>query len=398
MKLLLHIGTEKTGTTSLQHWGALNRPALIRQGVFYSKALGQVNHRKISLWALDPDTRDEGWDSYGLTTTAQRDHLRATLPGELADEVAQARKRGCHTFVISNEHCQSRLRTATSIQRLQAMLAPLFDEITILCSLRPQIDVAVSLASTLARGYQRVDRTRFLRIRAHNAYYNYEDLHQRWATGFGDQNLRFVPFRRQPDLVEHLTQLLNLDKTTLTPPARFNEALDVRVMAMVNVIIAARETRPQDAGLATLPFDRLPCTEKLQPGLEIARRVQARFDKSNANLAARRPDVTAADLQPDWSKYEAPPNLGLLNQGAIFADPLSATLAIASQQVALAQIKQHLAEAERAIARKNLTEARKFLAQVRPLLKQIPAQGDFAQQLTRIKARLRGIETKAEAG
>ena len=394
MKLLLHIGTEKTGTTSLQRWGAANRETLIRQGVFYSQMLGAVNHRKISLWAIDPEARDEGWASLGLTTRAQQDQLRATLPDDLAAEVTQARALGCHTFLISNEHCQSRLRNSDSIQRLQTMLAPLFDDITVLCCLRPQIDVAVSLASTLTRGYQRVDRSMFARIRANNKYYNYEKLHLRWAPVFGDQNLHFVPFRRQPDLVDHISQLLDLDKTALTAPARFNEALDVRVMALVNVLKDARKTRPQDEGQAILPFDQLPCIEKLQPGQDIARRVQARFTPSNARLTALRPDLTAGDLEPDWARYDAPPNLSQLDRDCPFAEPLSASLALANQQVTLAQIKQKLAESERAIARDHIPEARQSLAQARSLLDNIPAQPSFEQQVARLKTRLSDLELK----
>jgi hypothetical protein len=48
MKLILHIGTHKTGTTSLQAWLANNREALAANGVSYPHATvahGSGHHR-----------------------------------------------------------------------------------------------------------------------------------------------------------------------------------------------------------------------------------------------------------------------------------------------------------------------------------------------------------------
>ena len=58
MKLILHIGTAKTGTTTLQHWFASNRESLQVQGIYYPNSLGKVNHRKLSLFAINRVTSD----------------------------------------------------------------------------------------------------------------------------------------------------------------------------------------------------------------------------------------------------------------------------------------------------------------------------------------------------
>lgn len=109
MKLLLHVGTEKTGTTSAQQWAANNRENLLKQGVFYSKILGPTNHMKIYLWALPPEKNDAGFFLIGLPTVHARRKFQAELPDLLASEVEEARRLGCYNLLISNENCHSHL-------------------------------------------------------------------------------------------------------------------------------------------------------------------------------------------------------------------------------------------------------------------------------------------------
>ena len=61
MKLILHIGTAKTGTTTLQHWFASNRESLQAQGIYYPKSLGKVNHRALSIFAMNPERPDDSF-------------------------------------------------------------------------------------------------------------------------------------------------------------------------------------------------------------------------------------------------------------------------------------------------------------------------------------------------
>ncbi len=61
MKLILHIGTEKTGTTSIQNFLKLNRIKLKKHGYYIPKspALPSGNHRWITLIAYDKDRTDD---------------------------------------------------------------------------------------------------------------------------------------------------------------------------------------------------------------------------------------------------------------------------------------------------------------------------------------------------
>ena len=393
MKLILHIGTEKTGTTSFQQWAAANRDGLDAQGVFHSRVLGRINHIGVYLYALPPETDDEGFFQFGLSTLADRKTFQADLPGRLEAEVKQARDRGCHTFLISNEHCHSRLRTAEAVARLRDLLAANFDDIKVMCSLRPQIDVAVSLTSTVSRTFNRVDREWFQKVTAQDHYYDYDALEHLWRDVFGPQALEFFAFRRSPDMVALLAKRLGLDMTRLSPAQRFNEALDVRTMALANALVANR--RKQGSGIdpfVRVPLDRLACEETLQIGMELAQQVQARFAKGNAAVAARTPGLQAADLDPDWRRYEAASNLHILESDCSFSAQLAEMVRIMNAQSAASRLREKMAETERAVANGNLAKAQGFLSEAKAILTRLPL--DLLHHPKEIKRRLATIEER----
>ncbi len=59
MRCVLHIGTEKTGTTLLQQWFDDNRPMLKAQGIHFSDKLGLPTNRKFT--AFMQDFRLDDW-------------------------------------------------------------------------------------------------------------------------------------------------------------------------------------------------------------------------------------------------------------------------------------------------------------------------------------------------
>ena len=58
-RLLLHIGTEKTGTTAWQAWLASQRGALDRNRFAVPQSLGPTNHRKLPTSCFDLDRVDD---------------------------------------------------------------------------------------------------------------------------------------------------------------------------------------------------------------------------------------------------------------------------------------------------------------------------------------------------
>ena len=399
MKLILHIGTEKTGSTTTQRWASRNREALSDQGILYSQVLGHKVHIKLHLWCLAPGRWDEGFNRIHAISKADVREFRARLPDQFAAEVSEARKCGRHTFLISDELCHSRLSSLEEVQRVGEFLKPHFDEIEILCSLRPQIDLAVSKASNAAKADVRITKAYFDRIEPGFSFYNYKTLVERWSAVFGTENVRLVPFRRTPDFTDVVVARLGIDATKLEPPVRSNEAIDVRVMALTNAMKAEPLEGRSVEPFAYIPRDllhRFPCEQRLQPGLELARSVHARFEQDNSDLANGRTDLTKADLEPDWSRYEGPGNIDILERPCAFSQQLATLVQMFNEEVALAQAHNEVLEAERhleldrrLLARRNMLEARRLLG----LLKE--AAGS-SHRIGRLEARVDAIAKELE--
>ena len=131
----LHIGMEKTGTTSIQAMMAKNRAVLKEAGYCYSRSLGSQNHVNLVVYARDDDTSDNQRKRALSNTGLSLANLRAKIASELAEEASQ---NAGHKLLLSNEHLQSRLTNLREKKRLKALLAPLAGDIDIYLYLRRQ--------------------------------------------------------------------------------------------------------------------------------------------------------------------------------------------------------------------------------------------------------------------
>lgn len=148
MELSLHIGTEKTGTSTIQRFLAINRQALAKAGVLVPRSLGETNHRILPAIVNNDEFIDDFIRNTGLLHLAERRakkaHWRAAFIGELS-------KSDANYCVISSEHLQSRLKTPEELERLSAFLRDLFERIRIILYIRRPIETAVSLYSTAVK-------------------------------------------------------------------------------------------------------------------------------------------------------------------------------------------------------------------------------------------------------
>lgn len=147
-RAIIHIGTLKTGSTSIQRLCASNRDVLLASGFAYSKAAGERSHRGLVAIAASPDVGDHFARLTGLgqDQTEAVETLRATLAAEL-----EMLPDSVHTVIFSNEHCSQRIRTVEEATRLKHFMREFFSEIRILAYLRRQDEYMVSNYSTRLR-------------------------------------------------------------------------------------------------------------------------------------------------------------------------------------------------------------------------------------------------------
>lgn len=317
MRAIVHIGTEKTGTTSFQNFMHANRDRLAAKNVLYPQRLGHMNHRHIASYGLCLEAADESMKAMGIDTQEKLEefyrNVETTLQEQLESSVS------AEICIISSEHLHSRLTSTQQIQRIKDLIQGHFEDIDVHIHLRPQVDVAISLASTQSRVGGAVTRGFFNQANKDRMYYNYDMLVGTWEKVFGAENITCVAFREFPDYLSWLTSKYSLDLSDLLKPDRTNEALDVRTIAMVNALVESGS--PQRINFSVL--DILPVEQKLTLDEAFARQIQHRFEESNRTLIDRRDDLRPGQLQPNWSKFPEHGTFSILEQPCAFSAQLA---------------------------------------------------------------------------
>jgi hypothetical protein len=232
--LILHIGTAKTGTTSIQNFLYANRQALERQGFFVPSFLGvSPNHRWLPLLAQEENTVDGFAIRQGLHTSPQQ--LRDARAAKRMELHQAASATVGATWIISSEQLQSRL-TAADLLRLHRLLEPLFEEIRVLVYLRQPLPAAISSWSTRTRG-GRVTPT-LPSPQSFAFLCDHAPILRRWQEVFGRQQLMVRLFHgselRGGSLLEDFCACAGIvDLPALHQPGPINPSLSYQAIKML---------------------------------------------------------------------------------------------------------------------------------------------------------------------
>ena len=191
--LILHIGTSKTGSTSIQHMLDINRGALLAQGICYPATPAGNTHILLaaaftSFTAMYNDTDNPMW--LGRKPEAAIDSHLAELESEIAglpDSVSR--------IILSCEQFSMYQRTAADIGRLRDFVGKLADRCTVVVYLRRQDEHFASLYSQFLR-LGSIDEPDMDRLHPFHQDYDYADFMGRWADAFGQENVRPRIFER----------------------------------------------------------------------------------------------------------------------------------------------------------------------------------------------------------
>ncbi|MGM0831827.1 MAG: hypothetical protein ACQEUK_03245 [Pseudomonadota bacterium] len=197
MKAIIHIGTEKTGTTTLQGFIKKNRNKLLESGYYIPLSIGDGNNRGLASCAMEESRLDDFYHAQGINTkVARAEHDKHLLADLKAEMVSLGKKY--HTVIFTSEHFHSRCVSQDEVNNVKGILTPYFEEFEIIVYLRPQVDMAVSLYSTYLRSgsYSKFDDFLEKHCSSDNPYYDYGNLLKKWSRTFGEQNIRVRIFDR----------------------------------------------------------------------------------------------------------------------------------------------------------------------------------------------------------
>ncbi len=390
---MLHIGTEKTGSTSLQAWLDHNSDRLAEQGVCYSRCMGRPNNRNIAVYAMDSDKADFGFWSLGLQGHEDHRRWRLDLREGLLRELEQASAAGATTYVISSEHCHSRLTSEPMVARLAELLTPLFDRVAVHCCLRPQVELLLSALSTAIKEGASVSEDK-LNVAPDDTYYDYLGLYRRWNAAFEDR-VHLFSHKRWPDVVDYICSVLGLDKESFTDIARQNASLDYRVMALAQNVSVPRFIGGAKNKSARFFVDKFPFEEGLTIGRSDAARIEEAFKEGNKALVEACSGLQPQDLSVDLARFPERGNFQRVIETVVFKDVLSEMVRRFNCELWLEQARRRRAEARLAKAEGDSARARTLAERASKCLEHAKAAAldDRADDIARVEKSLRKLLT-----
>jgi hypothetical protein len=192
--LILHIGTTKTGSTSIQYVLDSKRRDLPAQGAYWPETHGAKRHLMLALSHSRAERFHEMLGNplwQGMEPAARI----AAYRSEFAQEM-QSLPPSVNRVIISAEQFSELLRSKAEICALHTMLAPHFATITVVIYLRRQDSHYASMYAQLLRmGNIRPPDMQGVKI-GFNHDYDYWDLLMRWAEIFGENAIQPRLFER----------------------------------------------------------------------------------------------------------------------------------------------------------------------------------------------------------
>ncbi|MGA7384494.1 MAG: sulfotransferase domain-containing protein, partial [Methylocella sp.] len=218
IKLIFHIGLEKTGTTSFQHFCTRNSQHLIKHNVLYPKrssAFHVLNHAPLTA-------------SYLPSKSPHDFFIRSTIASA---EMVKSLKReieacSVETVIISSEHLSSRFR-ASQIEKL----AEDFNEYEchVIIALRDHLSRFFSSYSThvMSGSDQTIDEYAAMVLAPDKFYMRYADTIRLWEASFGRDYVIVFDYNETSDVIYSLLSKIGLShlRNKLTDYRKSNTSL-----------------------------------------------------------------------------------------------------------------------------------------------------------------------------
>lgn len=235
-RVILHIGGEKTGTTTLQKYLSRNAETLKRRGIHYlddrtKPYSANEAHFPVAACLIS--------DEVDFIPDEKRTSLHEVLK-VLKDDIA----RLDGTIILSCEHLSSRLHSKNQLLRLQDALAT--EDVQIVCYVREQSELALTSWATAVR-YGCDQKFSLKNVVPENPYYNFFDVLNLWNSVFDHVSAReYRPERlANHDICADFFELTGLDARGLETQAQENKSLDldqVEILRFLNLGLTCRQS------------------------------------------------------------------------------------------------------------------------------------------------------------
>lgn len=327
-EVVLHVGTTKTGSSSLQQFLMRNRDRLRDEGLLYPTPIGAGRHYDLGLFVKTEEEMEKTKDWRRIRSRFEsveqfRRRYRRRVLGEIA-------KAGTPRVLFSDEALSD--APADELRRLRAFLRDLSERVTVVVYLRRQDDLLVS------RYQQAVRSGEFRRMpdwlaREPDAIYDYRTMLNTFRTVLKPEAIVVRRFERE-SFEEHslyqdfLSAIgVRVKEADLTPVERQNEALGAEPVEFLRLL-------------------NLKLTSEGTPRIEINhRRLVERLWKEPAGPALSLPDDLMGRFIGRWTDANAAVARDYLGDetGQLFRSPRRPRDATTEQGLAPDRIDHYLA-------------------------------------------------------
>jgi hypothetical protein len=318
MKTILHIGLEKTGTTSVQQLLKTNRATLLGQGTLVPTSLHPGNNFYLAMASFSSFRPDGLLKAEGIKNQAGLDAFRTKVLTKFQAELKSA--SSAKQVMISSEHLQSRLTSLKDIQLLKNNLQSVgLNHFEVLVYLREPIRIALSHHGMAIKKGVFVDDSFFEPNHPRvSQILGFKQSIEMWQQVFGVDALRvrLYPEGQKPSaLIDDFFTTTGLSQTglNLASDEKRNANLSAGALQILNQLNASNKLVANQVASKTF-FDRL---EKHAPGrglsanAETIARFESFYSESNEWVRANffgeqkslfeKPLAPGADSQPELS-------------------------------------------------------------------------------------------------
>ena len=229
----IHIGLEKTGTTTIQEFAYQNRSLLAVDNIYYPDSPGIKNHTNLPAYAYDNNLNDLAIRK-NITNPNDRTYFRNSFEEKFRKEIEPVREKKMN-LLLSSEHLSSRVGDESEIRKLLSLFISLDYQPKIIIYLRRQDEMLLSTYST----WVKCGATEELN---HNAYkkkrYDFLSQLKLWENCVGPEQIIVGLFHKKRlyngDLIQDFCQKININhKQYEIPKFNLNKSLSAIQLAFL---------------------------------------------------------------------------------------------------------------------------------------------------------------------
>jgi hypothetical protein len=228
-RIYVHIGGEKTGTTSLQVFLHQNAEQLKGNGIIYPNNNKRAYFDSTAHFPLAAKLADGPLD---FISTSKRRTL------EKAEEhlITDLKGGSQHIVVLSCEHFSSRVRDVNKLAHFRSILMQIADEVRIVFYLRDQASLSLAAFSTKILSGRRSGFNPD-EINPNNAYFNHLTTLDLWSSAFGPENIIAREYDKgalvNGDICDDFCNILGVPCLGFVRASKQNESLDASTLELV---------------------------------------------------------------------------------------------------------------------------------------------------------------------